>query len=445
MRRKISVSELKFGMYIDELDRPWLETPFLFQGFPLYEEEELLQLQQYCEFVYVYDNADEVAKHISQSRHHLPPADLSPPPPPPQFPTAKINIKPEPKPKGQFPKQDHHHFLNELRTIKKTYNQTHRYIIQVLKDVRIGNNIDVDSAKSIAADITDSILQNENALVLLSQLKQHDEYTIRHSINVCILALLFAKYIGLEKGQLRDLGVGALLHDIGKMSLPKSILNKPGPLTESEFKKVQQHPECGYLILEHYHALPTAALEAVRSHHERIDGSGYPHGLLEKQISLFPLIVSIVDVYDAITTNRSYHSGISPHEALKLMYENEMGAYPKTLMDTFIQCLSIFPIGSIVQLDNDEIGIVVTVNRNKHLFPIVLLVLDAKRRPYYPRLLCNLETMNELGTPIKIKRILESNAFGIDVTRILFEEGDFDAMAIYHDNLPAEPAPGPLS
>ena len=414
MRTKISVQKLQFGMYIDELDCQWVDTPFLFQGFPLQTEQELIFLQRYCDYVYVYERTDS-HKSNNQALDH-------------RFQTSQINIS-SPAPKNKN-KHGHRELVDEIKIIKKTYDQSHSYIIKVLNDVRLGNNINVSSAKTVVSKMTDSIIKNESALMLLSQLKQYDEYTIRHSLNVCIISLLFGKHLGLSSEDMNVLGLGALLHDIGKMKLPADILNKPGKLNEEELKIIQEHPENGYQLLVGKGEMPYLALETVRSHHERIDGSGYPRKLKKGQINQFSMLVSIVDTYDAITTKRAYHDGISPHEALRLMYESEIGAFPQELLDSFIQCLSIFPIGSIVELDDGNIGIVMSINHHKHLFPIVLLVLDKNKCPYYPRKVCDLELRNKQGSPLKVRKILESNAYGLNATRILFEEGDFEALEL---------------
>ena len=423
MRTQIPVQSLKLGMYVDELDRPWEETPFLFQGFPIRTLQEIEQLKSCCSYVYVFQQ-ESMAQHQPHYKKM-----------PHRFQTAAINIQ-EPvtvaNEKRRYEKQDHHKLVKELKEIKTTYDQSHHYILQTLNDVRFGRDINVSSAKSMAR----GIIQNENALVLLSLLKQHDEYTVRHSINVCILSLLLAKHLGLGESEMQTLGMGALLHDIGKMRLPIEILNKPEKLSAKEFTLVQRHPDVGYELLRNKKGLPPEALEIVRSHHERVDGSGYPRKLKSEEIGLFPRIVSIVDIYDAITTDRSYHDGISPHEAIRLIYEMEGDSFPPELMEHFIKCLSIFPIGSVVELDNGEIGIVMNVNRHKHLFPVVLLVLNRDKIPYYPRKVCNLELLSDRGNAVHIKRILESNAHGINTSNILFEEGDFSSLDLSHQ-LPA--------
>jgi len=400
-------------MYVDELDRPWINTPFLFQGFPIRKQKELDQLAQHCKFVYVYDDRDEKLNKHKPAPH--------------RFQTTQLNIPPK---QSVQPRQNHHHLVAEIRRIKKTYDLSHGYITHVLEDVQFDRTFNVSDGKALVERMASSIIKNDNALMLMSQLKEYDEYTVRHSLNVCIMAIVFGKHLKLNPVQLRILGLGALLHDIGKMKIANSIVNKPGALSDEEFTQIKLHTEYGYRLLKKRAELNPAIAEIARSHHERIDGSGYPRHLTVETLNKLTMIVAIIDVYDAITTKRCYHDGISPHEAIRLMYESEEEAFPRDLLDKFIQCLSIFPIGSIVELSTGEIGIVMSVNRNHNLLPVVLLVLNPNKQAYCPRKVCNLELMANNETPIKIRKILESNAYNINVATILFEENDFESLEL---------------
>ncbi len=413
MRRKVYIKDLDFGMYVDELDRPWIETPFLFQGFPIREQKELDQLAQHCEFVYIYDERSEAIKRHKPAPH--------------RFQTAQLNI---PQKQSNQSQQDHHHLVAEIRSIKKTYDQSHHYITKVLGDIQFDRTFNVSDGKALVEKMAGSIIKNDNALMLMSQLKDYDEYTVRHSLNVCIMSIVFGKHLNLKPAELRVLGLGALLHDIGKMKISNSILNKPDALSDAEFAQIKQHPEYGYQLLKKRSELNPAIAEIARSHHERVDGSGYPRQLKADTLNNLSMIVAIIDVYDAITTKRCYHDGISPHEAIRLMYESEVGAFRRDLLDKFIQCLSIFPIGSIVELSTNQIGIVMSVNRNHHLLPVVLLVLSPNKQTYCPRKVCNLELMANSETPIKIRKILESNAYNINVAKVLFDENNFNSLEL---------------
>ncbi len=411
--RKVAVKDLQFGMYVSELDRPWVGTPFLFQGFEISNQQELDQLRECCDYVYILT---EQTTNLSIEKHRITP------PPSIRFETSRINITTA---KRAPPSVTPSRFVGEMQHIKTTYDDAHCYIRDVMADMRLGRSIDTAKAKGYVDQLVESIVRNDSALTLLAQLKSRDEYTVQHSINVCILSLLLAKFMGLPDNELRELGVGALLHDIGKMHIPDEVLNKEGPLSDEEFALMKGHPEAGYQLLLRQGGISLSAMEVVRSHHERMDGKGYPRGLAGGQISRFPQLVSLIDVYDAITTQRCYHQALSPHEALKQMFENHMGAFPNELMHEFIQCLSIFPVGSIVELSNGEVGVVLSINREYHLSPMVLVVLDAEKQPLDRYRLINLSFMGDRGVDITISRILESWAYGIDAPKILREQGDF--------------------
>ncbi len=415
MKQKIDVEDLRLGMYVSELDRPWLESPFLFQGFPIRTQDELQVLRTCCKYVYV---------DTEQSREWLPPRSK----PLPEhrmevdhrFETQGINISQSSG--GRHEYTDRRSFEEEVGEAVNTYQRAHRYIRNVLEDVRLGRSVDVQEARQTADRIADSVVRNEHALVWLTQLKHRDEYTSQHSLNVCVLAVLFGRHLGLAERELRDLGLGALLHDIGKMRVPLEVLNKPDRLTREEVALLKEHPNHGYEILKNAVGVPGSAVDVAYCHHERVDGSGYPRGLEGEHIPLFAKIVSVVDVYDAITSDRVYHIGISPHEALNLMYGWAPKSFDRGLLEQFIRCLGIYPIGSIVELDTGEVGVVITVNRARHLRPLVILLLDRTKAPYQRRKLLNLHSQERAGNVIGIKKILPSNAYGINVRQVILDE-----------------------
>lgn len=406
-QRRIGVDQLKIGMYVVELDRPWLGSPFLFQGFPITSTAELDRLRSCCRYVYVLEHAPAFR---SERRDAPTPSERA------RFSTRRLNIRPTPRTQ---PHPDAREMARAVDAAREIYTNTHAYIGQVLEDARLGQGLDTEPAREAVGKMIDSIVTNPNALTWLSLLKSRDEYTSFHSLNVCILSLLFAQHLGLPPAELHELGLGALLHDIGKMQVPLDVLNKPAPLEPHEMELMKQHPSHGYEALRENGGVSARALDIVYSHHERFDGTGYPRGLKGAAISRDATIVAIADVYDAITTDRVYHPGISPHEALRLMYEHERPGFREEMMEQFIRCLSIYPIGSIVELETGEVGVVMTINHTDHLRPIVALVLGPDKQPYPAYRLFNLSSMAHENHPINIKRILRSNAFDIDVQKLV--------------------------
>jgi HD-GYP domain-containing protein (c-di-GMP phosphodiesterase class II) len=408
--KKVEVERLKIGMYVTELDRPWLESPFLFQGFPIRNQDELKQLRESCVFVYI-----DVEQSIEWEKREpgvKPLAEV-------RFATRGVNRSPPPRTKVVY--QDQQSFSQTLPESILLYSAAKDYIGNVLDDVRLGKSINTGTARELTDRLVENIVKNENALVWLTQLKNRDEYTSMHSINVCVLSLLFGRFLGLKEQELRYLGLGALLHDVGKMRIPASILNKTGRLDSKESTLMRRHPEFGHAILKGHDDIHPVVLEIALSHHERYDGSGYPRGLKGRELNSYALMVSVVDFYDAVTSDRAYHMGISPHEALNMMYAVAANSFPKELVESFIQCLGIYPIGSLVELESGEVGVVMTVNRERRLNPILTLILDGNKRPLQTVKTMNLELQERCDSSKRIKKILKSNAYGIDVRQLILQ------------------------
>ena len=410
-QRKVSVDELQLGMYVSELDRPWLDTPFLFQGFPILSQQELLQVQNCCDFVFV---DEELSVKLDPEKIHNAPHGK----PVQRFETRRINVR---QGKGSHTRGERRRFVEALPHAREVYQQTHSYIGRLFEELREGNTFDLGQARELAERTVDSIVDNENAMLWLTLLKHKDQYTSYHSINVCTLSVLFGSYLGLTDGELRVLGMGALLHDLGKMRVPLDIINKSSKLDPHEMAVMRQHPELGLAILAEAKGVPPQVSDVVYGHHERYDGSGYPRGLKGDEIGLFPMIVSLVDVYDAMTSDRAYHDRISSHEVLNLMYSWGENVFKRELLEEFIRCLGIYPIGSIVELSSGEVAVVMSVNRKYHLRPLVLLLLDKQKIAYQAPKLMNLELYQKSGLHIHITRILPSDAYGIDVRQAVMD------------------------
>ncbi|HYA39265.1 MAG TPA: HD-GYP domain-containing protein [Candidatus Methylomirabilis sp.] len=411
MKRKLDVQQLKIGMYVSELDRPWRETPFMFQGFEIRSEDEIRELQRHCQHVYI-----ETAE-IYQT-------------PPPRTPAERavarvavnhkkverdLLIKVESQPLLQPVYHDRTTLEEEIQAVEETHRATRALVYTVMEDVRLGKNINTLGARKIVGELAESVIRNPDALTCFTQLKKKDEYTALHSLRVCILALAFGRHLGLERDELNLLGLGALLHDIGKMKVPNEILNKPGALSDYEYALMKSHVPRGVEILDKTPGIPRPAIEVARCHHERYSGSGYIGGLKGDQIGLFGMIGGIVDCYDAISSDRAYHAGMSAHAALKKMYEWRNRDFHPALVEQFIQCMGIYPIGSVVELNTGEIGVVVAMNRVRRLKPRVALVLRADFSPLPGATTVDLmEYMTRDGHPCEIERVLEPGIYGIN-------------------------------
>lgn len=260
----------------------------------------------------------------------------------------------------------------------------------MLDEAEMGKIVDTQEAKLLVAELADNIANNLDASMSLIQLKNRDEYTAIHSLNVCVLSLTFGRALKIPNHDLKELGLGALLHDIGKMQVPLEILNKPYKLTKDEFEIMKSHPSKGYELIKKDDNLSPAVLTIIKSHHERLNGQLYPDKLAEQDISYFTKIVSITDVYDAITGDRCYHDGMTPHEALKRLYEWMPNNFDSELMQAFIRTIDIYLVGSVVELKAGHIGLVAKLNDSHRLKPVVMLIMNRDKEYYLRRKLVNL-------------------------------------------------------
>jgi putative nucleotidyltransferase with HDIG domain len=404
MKKKIDTTYLKEGMYVAELDRPWLDSQFLFQGFVVDSDEDLQRLKSECIYVII---DPEKGDDIDVSIQHEPVSK-----------TIGIDLDKRQRAKVKVS------FEEEIAGARQVHHRTRSQIDTMFNDVRMGRSIDVTDAKQVVSDMVDSIVRNPDAMQWLTNLRKRDEYTAIHSMNVCIFALTFGRYLGLNDSELNELGIGALLHDIGKMRMPLQILNKKGKLSDEESDIVQQHAQHGYDILQQTPGLPASALEVAYSHHERKNGDGYPRGLKEDEIHLYARVVSIVDIYDAITSDRVYHHGLNTLDALKHMFEWRENDLDSDLVERFIQCLGIYPIGSLVELNSEEVGIVISVAQGRRLTPMIMLVRDAEKKVMMPPKMIDLSRFNRgnSGQPLEIRRVLEPSTYGIDIREYISSE-----------------------
>jgi putative nucleotidyltransferase with HDIG domain len=276
---------------------------------------------------------------------------------------------------------------DELPIARRLYADALVHVKSFVDDVRKGTDIDYRKATPLVENFIESVFRNENAAVTLFKLRGFDEYTYTHSLNVSLLAVLLGKHLGLDKPTLLKLGLAGMYHDVGKARIPEAVLNKPGKLTEAEFNTMKAHPLEGYKVMVNQPDLDPEILRAVVEHHERFDGTGYPRGLTGEQIGRFSRIISVVDVYDALTSKRVYKGAMAPAKALGMMYQWRDKDFPPSAIESFIRCIGVFPVGSFVRLSGGEYGIVAGVNPLKPTKPEIKVILDAKMRPQIPRTL----------------------------------------------------------
>lgn len=249
-------------------------------------------------------------------------------------------------------------YAGECRRAKRTIDRTRGAVADMFDDARLGRAVAVRRMVRLASAIGASIERDARALINLVRLKEKDEYTYLHSVAVCALMINFARHLELDAQQVEDMGVAGLLHDVGKVAVSDSILNKPGALSKAEMRLVRSHPVAGHRLLESSAGAPDLALELCLRHHEKIDGTGYPGGLKGDELSLAARMGAICDVYDAVTSNRPYKRAWTPCEALTAMKGWE-GHFDPVLLDRFADSLGIYAVGTLVRLSTGELGVVV--------------------------------------------------------------------------------------
>ncbi|MEX2496893.1 MAG: HD-GYP domain-containing protein [Woeseia sp.] len=415
---QISTDDLEQGMYVSQLDRPWLETPFLFQGFVIKSEAEIEELRRYCEQVYVQPRDAAGAANGSTFR-------------PAQKGRGSRGIvarvagwfgdrqsrqpQQDPRP-GEF-YQDSHDVQTELPLAETAFAQASTGLAEAMERIRAGGRLEVHTLDSVVTPMLDSLMRNRDAMAWLSRIQETDDYTYGHSVSCAIYAIALGRHLGLPREDLKTLGLGGLLMDIGKTQIPKELLARAAPLSDAEMALMQSHVLRGEEILREYKDLDPRVLAMVRSHHERYDGSGYPDALKGPDIHVFARIAGIVDFYDALITPRSYAPAVSPFDAMRELHKRGYGEFQPEMVEQFIQAVGVFPNGALVELSSGEVAIVVEQNRVRRLRPKVIVILDAGKKPLQtPRTIDLRERSARPDEPgaLWIDRGLETGAYGID-------------------------------
>lgn len=355
--KRVRVQDLRVGMRLMGLDKPWMETPFLRHRMVLRNEGQIEKILA-CGAQYAEIEAEEFVEEPAGDTIAAFETVFDTPAPP-SLGTAPSESVP---------------FADELAQANDVYDAAKTILLEATEDVRMGRQVNVSAVSGVVEDILESLIRNKDALPSLTLLKSHDEYTFSHSVNVGVLAVAFGRQHGLAPESLRRLGTGALLHDIGKVRVPLAILNKPGRYTREEYDMMKRHPEAGAEILSRTPGIAEDSIHPALEHHERGDGTGYPYNKTLAKMNAFGLITQVVDVYDAMTSKRVYHQEQQPYEVLRYLYaRGQSGHFDLLTVQKFIQCVGIYPVGSHVELNTGETGIVISVNRGWLLAPRVLI------------------------------------------------------------------------
>jgi len=395
--KKLHVSELRVGMWVNKLDRDWLDTPFLMQGFQIESMADIETVARFSQHVWVDTQEDQWVDY-----------------------NGKEAVKAQRNAKV---------YINSVSTqaenkkILGVYREARRITKSLLDEARLTSVINTQQAKETVNECVHSVLRNSDALMWLSKIRQQDEYTSEHCLNVCILAIAFGRQLGYPEETLADLGICGLLHDVGKMKVPLEILNKPGPLTAEEKKIMDRHTIYGRNMLMSAGSGAAQAVDVAWTHHEKLNGEGYPRRLNAVSISRFTRIISIVDAFDAMSADRCYKPAMSSTQALKIIYDNRGSHFDEELAEQFLKTVGLYPPGSLVELVNGQAGLVIETNQQYRQLPKIILLRDQFKEPIKEKIvdLAQIEK-GKLGRDYLIKEVHIDGTFGISV-RAYQEQG----------------------
>jgi putative nucleotidyltransferase with HDIG domain len=366
MIKKVPTTELKLGMFIHDLNCGWMEHSFLRNSFMLRREGDLLKLQESAIREVYIDTVKGLDCSWAPTREEVR-ADL----------TARMLEGAHATPP---PPDVHTTHAEELVFARQIMHEANAVIHSVLDDARLGRQIQVERVQPAVRRITASILRNQGTLVSLCRLREGDSYTFQHSVSVATLLVAFARAVGLDLKDVHEAGMGGMLHDLGKMRVPDHILNKPGKLTDEEYRIMKDHVVLGVEVLKATPDISLTVMQVASEHHERYEGSGYPNRLKGEAISQLGRMAAIVDVYDALTSNRIYHKGMEPTDALTKLFEWSDHHFDPLLVQYFIQAIGIYPVGSLVRLESGRLAVVIEQGAQDLLHPKVRVVFDLVRR-----------------------------------------------------------------
>jgi HD-GYP domain-containing protein (c-di-GMP phosphodiesterase class II) len=511
MASKIETTALKVGMFVADLDRPWVDTPFLLQGFLIENEEQILALRTHCDYVIVdrarstgdqfeaaAASATGVARAPGAATTATPASSVSPP----ADPNAVTEVKPatpvaddrpqaraEPMRTARFPTsvpyrsrraaapgngaEDDRGFLGRLfgrlkggkhkeegagaaaplETPRETPQefaaraellpagiQVQTYVDQVsvedevpraqaavqrgaalldklVNDIRLGQSFEIERVEEIVGDMVESVVRNPDAAMWIARLREEDIATYGHGLQVSVYLTAFGRHLGFPKPQLAQLAQIGLLLDIGKIKLPRWLLEKQGRYTTEEYEEAKRHVEHGIAILRETRNIDPEVMEGIEQHHERMNGSGYPQGYVGDEIGIYGRMAGIVDTFAALTNHRPYAAASSSYEALRSISGWAGDFFHEPLVQQFVSSIGVFPVGSLIELSTGEVAIVVAHNKVRRLKPRVLVVTgpDKTRSPHPAMLDLLYEGKAGGDDPVFIKRGLPAGAYDLDL------------------------------
>lgn len=421
--RRIDVDGLRIGMYVSQLDRPWLETPFLFQGFFIRNESEIEEIRRYCDYIEI-DIEESDATILNSVSTAAPARKVRVSGAPPRHTGSiwrRIRNFFRRKKAGAIEQRAPGEFYettvstaDELVVAKSVHSGALDQVMNALAAIRRGEEISMPDLEVVTGAMVDSVLRNSTAMSLLVRMQEKDDYTSSHALAGSIWALVFGRHLGLDRESLGAVGLGGLLLDVGKTKLPEQLLNKSGELTDVERAHINTHVELGLEIIRQSGNVDNRVLDMVATHHERYDGSGYPRGWKGNQIPIFGRIGGIVDSYAAMVSDRSYAKAMSSYDSMREFKALSDKHFQAEMVEQFIQAIGIFPAGTLVELNTGEIGVVLKENQFSRLQPELVIILDSDKQQKQELEIVDLQDQGAPTPTVWIERGIEPGAYSID-------------------------------
>ena len=389
MLKRIPTQEVRLGMFLQSMEGSWLSHPFWKTKFVLREQGDLDALLKSGVAAVWIDVAKGLDVQGAQAAEPLPqeprPMAAAPAPePPPESAPEFMPGSPAAAPALRASLHD------EMGRAAQIVSRSRTAVMNLFGEARLGKAIDSEQCLPLVEEVADSVSRNPSALISLARLKTKDDYTYMHSVAVCALMVSLSRQLGLSEAQTREAGLAGLLHDVGKMAMPLTVLNKPGQLTDAEFDVMRTHPVRGYEMLREGGAVPASALDVCLHHHEKIDGSGYPKKLKGDEISLLARMGAVCDVYDAITSTRPYKNAWDPAGSIQRMAQ-WTGHFDAAVFQAFVKSVGIYPVGTLVKLHSGRLAVVVEQSPVRLTAPLVRVFFSTKSQMPIPTELLNLD------------------------------------------------------
>ena len=381
---EVPVGLLKVGMYVAEVDRPWLETPFSTQGFTIESEADIDFIAEHCEYVYV---DQQNRRHNGLTTPRFQPVER-------KAPSRSLKMT--------------------LQTAKVDFESASVAMERVFAELKRNRRVNLPQVQAAVEPLIKGVINNGEALSALMRMREKSDYFHEHAISTAVWAIILARHMGYDKDELKPLALGATLIDTGMINVPDHVLNKGDSLSTEELRLVRSHVRASVRMAEEAGVVDHRIIEIIACHHERHSGSGYPKKLSGADIPINARIVSIADVYDAMVTDRPHASALTSYAAIKELNRLAGAFFNPALVSAFTQVVGLFPTGAIVHLSSGEVGIVTAQNPLRRLHPEVLLILNANKEPYEKHVSLNLAKQKPESAQVSIVEELTPGSYGVE-------------------------------